>query len=114
MKRLISIPCMLIIIFLAFSVFLLKSEPLIAAGKTVCKTARPEEGRSSPYVEIVYKNDTDNMADRRKVFVFADSSGKLHRVYFDDSKENRWKGNCLGEEIFEKGRMIFDNYKEND
>jgi len=92
----------------------LKSEPLIAASKTASKTVRSEEGRSSPYVEIVYKNDSDNMADRRKVFVFADSSGKLHRLYFDDSKENRWRGNCLGEEIFEKGRMIFDNYKEND
>jgi len=114
MKRLISIPCMLIIIFLAFSIFLLKSEPLMAASKTASKMVRSEEGRSSPYVEIVYKNDSDNMADRRKVFVFSDSGGKLHRVYFDDSEENRWKGICLGEEIFEKGRKTFDNYQEND
>jgi len=114
MKRLLSIPFMVTIIFLAFSIFLLKSEPLMAASKTASRTARSEEGHFPPYVEIVYKNDSDNMADRRKVFVFADSSGKLHRLYFDDSKENRWKGNCLGEEIFEKGRMIFDNYKEND
>jgi hypothetical protein len=114
MKRLISIPFMLIMIFLAFSIILLKSEPLMAASRTASRTVRSEEGRSSPYVEIVYKNDSDNMADRRKVFVFADSSGKLHRLYFDDSEENRWRGNCLGEEIFEKGRMIFDNYKEND
>jgi hypothetical protein len=114
MKRLRSIPLMLTIVFLVSSIFLLKSEPLMAASKTASRTVRSEEGRSSPYVEIVYKNDSDNMADRRKVFVFADNSGKLHRMYFNDSKENRWKGNCLGEEIFEKGRMIFDNYKEND
>lgn len=113
MKRVLSIP-LILSIFLTSLIFLLKSNPLTAAGKTSSKSVRSDERYPAPYVEIVYKNDSDNMADRRKVFVFTDSSGKLHRMYFDDSKENRWRSNCLGEEIFEKGRIIFDNYKEND
>lgn len=114
MKKIILIPRERIFIILFISTVLLSGGGLMAAGKRTKRTTWSGERYCSPYVEIVYKNDSDNMADRRKVFIFTDSTGKLHRLYFDDSKEQKWRGNCLGEEIYERGKIIFDNYKEND